>query len=221
MKYKAIIFDMDGTIIDSEHIWREASKQLILSKNITLTPEQEKDLSTQLCGRALPDSCMLLKCILNLDEDVSCLIEQKGKLANSMYPTHVKFIEGFPDFHAHVISLGLKTAVATNACKETVEITDSVLNLSHFFGTHLYHRFCVTKPKPHPDIYLHAAEQLGIHPSACIAIEDSAPGLAAAKSAGMFCIGINTGGKPEALSEAHIIIDAYNQINLPDLLEKK
>ena len=221
MKYKAIIFDMDGTIIDTEHIWKEASRQLILSKNICLTPEQECDLETQLCGRALPDSCMLIKCVLNLEDDVCDLIEQKGRIANSMYPIHAKYIEGFKTFHNLVVSTGLKTAVATNACRETLDITDNVLNLQQFFGEHMYHRAHVARPKPHPDLYLHAAQQLGIDPSECIAIEDSPTGLAAAKSAGMFCIGINTGKKPDSLSEAHMIIDTYDQIDLHNLLKKK
>jgi HAD superfamily hydrolase (TIGR01509 family) len=220
MKYKAIIFDMDGTIIDTEHIWKEASKQLIASKNICLTPEQSCDLETQLCGRALPDSCMLIKCVLNLDDDVSTLIEEKGRIANRMYPEFAKYIEGFTQFHRQVITIGLKTAVATNACKETLDITNTTLNLQQFFGEHLYHRMCVPKPKPYPDIYLHAAQQLGIDPRECIAIEDSPAGLAAAKSAGMFCIGINTGKKPTLLSEAHLIIDTYDQIDLQNLLKK-
>lgn len=220
MKYKAIIFDMDGTIIDTEHIWKEASKQLILSKNICLTPEQESDLESQLSGRALPDSCMLIKCIMNLEDNVHDLMEQKGRIANSMYPTHAKYIDGFTLFHGLVITIGLKTAVATNACKETVEITDTALNLQQFFGPHVYHRSVVEKPKPHPDLYLHAAQQLGIDPSECIAIEDSFAGLASAKSAGMFCIGINTAKNPASLSEAHMIIDTYDQIDLHNLLKK-
>lgn len=221
MKYKAIIFDMDGTIIDTEYIWKEASKQLVLSKNICLTPEQEADLATQLCGRALPDSCMLIKCILNLEDDVSSLIEQKGRIANSMYPSHAKLIEGFPDFHAQVVAGGLKTALATNACKETLDITNATFNLHQFFGPHLYHRAHVALPKPHPDIYLHAAEQLCIDPRECIAIEDSPTGLSAAKGAGMFCIGINTARNAQALAEAHLIIDTYDQIDLQNLLKKK
>lgn len=79
----------------------------------------------------------------------------------------------------------------------------------------------MSKPKPYPDLYLHAAAQLGIDPEECIAIEDSATGLAAAKSAGMFCIGINTAKKPETLSEAHMIIDTYDQIDLLNLLKKQ
>jgi beta-phosphoglucomutase-like phosphatase (HAD superfamily) len=221
MKYKAIIFDMDGTIIDTEHIWKEASKQLIASKNICLTAEQENDLETQLCGRALPDSCMLIKCIMGLEDDVCDLIVQKGRIANTMYPTHAKYIEGFPMFHDIATKLGLKTAVATNACKETVDITDSTLDLHSFFGHHIYHRSLVANPKPYPDLYIHAAKQLGIEPHECIAIEDSPTGLTAAKNAGMFCIGITTAKKPEMLHDAHLIIDTYDQIDLNRLLKKE
>jgi HAD superfamily hydrolase (TIGR01509 family) len=221
MKYKAIIFDMDGTIIDTEDIWKEASLQLISDKNISLSPEQEADLSTQLSGRALPDSCMLIKCLLQLPDDVATLVAQKGRIANNMYPTHAKYIPGFAQFHALTVQNGLKTAVATNACEETVTIADCSLNLRQFFGSHIYNRMHVSRPKPHPDLYVHAAQRLSLDPSECIAIEDSAAGLQAAKSAGMFCIGINTAKKPEQLSEADMIIDSYNQIDLQHILKTK
>src|SRR5262249_42904254 len=148
-----IIFDMDGTIIDTENIWKEASKQLISGKNISLSPEQEADLSTQLSGRALPDSCMLIKCLLQLPDDVSALVAQKVHIANNIYPTHANFICGFTEFHALTVQAGLKTAVATNACEETVIIADSSLNLRQFFGPHIYSRAHVPRPKPHPDLY--------------------------------------------------------------------
>lgn len=220
MKYKAIIFDMDGTIIDTERIWKEASKQLIAHRNIKLTAEEECELEKELCGRALPDSCLIIKNRMHLEDELQELVRQKGEIANAMYPTYACYIPGFSNFHALACSLGLKTAIATNACKETVEIANNTLNLQSYFGNHIYNRTFVERPKPHPDLYLFSAERLGIDPKECLAIEDSAAGLTAAKNAGMFCIGINTSKRPETLKDAHLIIENYNEIDLHAILKK-
>ena len=92
--------------------------------------------------------------------------------------------------------------------------------LKDFFEDHIYTVSHVKHHKPSPDIFIHAAKQLGVEPHLCIAIEDTATGLKAAKDAGMFCIGINTGNNKHALKEAHLIVDGYHEIDLPALLEQ-
>ncbi|HJM69205.1 MAG TPA: HAD family phosphatase [Candidatus Babeliales bacterium] len=72
--------------------------------------------------------------------------------------------------------------------------------------------------KPKPDVYFYAAKQIDIDPSRCIAIEDSASGIKAAKAAGMDCVGINTGGNPKFTQEADIQIDTFDEINLEKIL---
>lgn len=218
MKYKALIFDMDGTITKTEQLWQKASMHLIAQKNRATTPEQETELKEQLHGRALQDSCFLIKQVMNLDDHLEDLIQEKLKIALELYETDLEFIEGFESFHAKVLSLQLKMAVATNAGQSGVHATNKALNLQKFFGEHIYNVSHVNNPKPHPELYLHAADQIAVDPKLCIAIEDSAPGITAAKEAGMFCIGINTGKKPEKLQHAHLVVDRYDEIDLHELL---
>ena len=220
MKYKAIIFDMDGTIIDSEHIWKRATTDLIASRGVTLTPELEYELEIRTHGIALNQSCAIIKELAMLSDEVHVLMEENSKRACDLYATHVRFINGFLDFHKKVVDLNLKIGLATNADDQTVQITNERLNLQILFGSHMYNITSVNfVGKPDPAIYLHAAQQLGVDPQECIAIEDSAGGLKAARAAGMFCIGINTSRRPELLKEAHIIIDGYHEIDLDSLLE--
>lgn len=220
-KIKAIIFDMDGTIIDTETIWKKATQKLVESKGIVYSPELEVELDNYLRGLALHKSCKILKDMLKLEDEVEHLIKEKAGLANSMYEQGIKFIHGFTDFHEQVKSHDLHTAIATNATPCTVDIAKRVLNLEKIFGQHIYDISKVNYVcKPDPAIYLYAAEQFNVDPSECIAIEDSAHGAQAAKAAGMMCIGINTAKNPAQLEVTDLIIDAYHEINLPALVYK-
>lgn len=219
MKYKAIIFDMDGTIVDSEWIWHEAGYELIKRRNIPLSDQQKTDLYSLLHGGALRDSCTIIKDFAKLSEPVEELVKEKIMIAHQLYANGIRFIDGFLDFHQLAFDKQLKMAIATNGTAEFVAITDRVLNLSKLFGKHLYNMSHVSRAKPNPDIYLYAAKQLEIDPEHCIAIEDSAHGIHAAKEAGMFCIGINTSGTPEKLHQAHMIIDGFHEIQLDQLLK--
>ncbi|HZW61386.1 MAG TPA: HAD family phosphatase [Candidatus Babeliales bacterium] len=220
MNYQAIIFDMDGTIIETEHIWKFARNSLVTSRGIPLTPEFEQTLAERLAGTAIHESCAIIKELAKLPDSVEDLVKEKNQIANAIYEDGVRFIEGFLPFHAEAKALNLELGVATNATDQTIAVTNKKLNLTHLFGTHVYGISKVNnKGKPNPAIYLHAAAQLGIEPDKCIAIEDSANGIKAAKAAGMLCIGINTSGNPAQLTEADLIINGYDEIDLNLLIK--
>jgi len=219
MRYHAIIFDMDGTIVDTEHIWHEATLQLLIRRGIPITAELKKTLHYNLTGSSLFTSCQFIKEIINSPEPLEQLIQEKSSLALSLYPNNIRFIDGFLEFHQQVKQMNLKMGIATNASDDTLCLTNQQLGLQNLFGPHLYNISCVNNVvKPNPAVYLHAAKQLQVDPSACIAIEDSAHGIKAAKGAGMLCIGITTSGRPEQTNQADIIINHYREIDLPGLL---
>ncbi len=219
MKYKAIIFDMDGTIIDTGHIWKSATNQIIEKRGIHVTSELEAEITHKLYGRGLHDSCGILKDMFKFQEDIPSLVQEKTANACALYEKCVLFIDGFTIFYQKAQEYNLQVGIATNADNETLAITVKTLNLSEYFGSHIYNVSHVNyKYKPDPAIYLHASKQLGIDPQECIAIEDSASGIKAAVSAGMFCIGINTSKDPLQIKESHLSVDSYDQINLRELL---
>ena len=222
MKYKAIIFDMDGTIIDTEHIWKRASFVMLERRGIMLSEEQHAEIAKELHGLALTHCCLYLKMRGFFVEEVEDLAREKRQIAHELFEKEVRFMNGFLDFFKKVQQHELKTAIATNAEHETVQVTNKALNLENLFGQHVYHLEHVNRQgKPHPAIYLHASSKLEIEPEFCIAIEDSPRGIQSAKKAGMFCIGFNSAGNREALSEADIVIDMYEEVDLAQLLQRK
>lgn len=217
--YDAIIFDLDGTIIDTERFWKQASQTLLDRRGIVLDKKTHDTLFTQIQGLALNKSCLLIKQAAHLPESVEELIIEKSNIAHSLYHEGLSFIPGFVEFHQKLSKLGLKSGIATNAIAESAELTDNILNLKHFFGSHIYNVNHVNfKNKPDPALYLFAANKLCVAPGRCIAIEDSAHGVKAAKTAGLYCIGINTSGKPNQLQEADCIVNGYPEIQLEPLL---
>lgn len=222
MKYKGIIFDMDGTIIDTSHIWQQVTRDLITSKVGSFDEQKFADLERQLVGLANEPACTLIKEFIGTEHEIAELVHEKQQRALAIYAQRIDFIDGFQNFHQRTIAESLKVGIATNADDYTLKAAVDTLKLREFFGEHIYNITHVgNKHKPHPDLYLHAADKLGLKPHECVAIEDSHHGVSAARAAGMLCIGINSGKDKSQLKDAHFIIDHYDEICLNRLLKKK
>lgn len=220
MNYKAIIFDMDGTIVSTEVVWQLATQHILNKYTNHLSQEKKDEIKTFLKGLALYESCKYLAGHAITETCPQQILNEKLQLAHEMYETHsVSFIPHFSEFHGKATGHGLKTAIATNAITSTVEKTLNQLPLQDFFAEHIYNIDMVNKVcKPNPAIFLHAAQNIGIDPEQCIVIEDSVHGIRAAKAAGMYCIAINTGNDRHLLHEADEIVDCYKEINLEKIL---
>jgi len=205
-KVKLAIFDMDGTIADSEKIAQKVTIDFFKDRGITINKKEQKDVF----GLNWKD---LVREILSRNG-----MEYSQTLKNTLKERYVrnmrKYVEAVTGIYDLLEFLKGRTrlALATNSRMREVNIICSKLDFDRFFELKLA-RDHVKNGKPDPEIYLKAAFTLGAEPEECMVFEDSVVGIKAAKSAGMNCIAITNTYAPEFLKQADLIIDSYNKKN--------
>lgn len=219
---KAVIFDMDGTIIKTEHIWNGVVLALLHEKGITEFSEADSKVLDSLSGTSLKHASHTVKQHFGLIESPEDLAMLKLELANREFAKTVEFIEGFEIFHEKIRDHKIPSAIATNAHPKNLETLITSMNFKKYFGSNIY---CIAdveyKAKPDPAVFLHAAKQLGVSPEECIVFEDSLPGFKAAQAAGMKCIAIKNHLNSELVENATRSIHSYHDAEetLKELIE--
>jgi len=181
----AVLFDMDGTLIDTEKLWDIALRDLAEHLGGVLTPEAR----ARIVGTSAAETMEIFRVALNrpdLDPDEGNAFLTKRM--TELYAAGAPWRPGAPAVIDSVRAAGLATALVTNTNRELVDVVLSSLG-PHRFDVVV----CgdeVANPKPHPEPYLTAAARLGADPAACVAIEDSPTGLASARGAGCAVIAI-------------------------------
>lgn len=209
---KAIIFDMDGTIVKTEHIWVEANKSLLYRRGYPILTDTQKEFFESMSGVGLIHSASVIKKEFNLSDPVEILAKETEEIALKLFETDLEFIEGFEQFHKKLQLIAMPTSIATNASGESLKKFSQKMNFKQFFGNNMY---CIEMvgniAKPDPAIFLHAAKQLNALPHECIVFEDSIVGFNAARAAGMKCIAIKSDTNKNSISLANSAISSYHE----------
>jgi len=203
MPIKAIIFDVDGVIFDSEILHKIAWEEVFTKYNITL------DEDDYFNGIGVSDRDFLER--LRKEEkipafiDFEDLIAQKNTKILKVSKNNTRML---PEMYEFISTLSgqYKIAVASNSSKEFITNLLETSGLMNFFSV-ILGRQDIIKPKPASDIYIKCSRELGILPQYCCVIEDSPTGIKAAKNAGMYCIAICSTLEKKFLLEADLIID--------------
>lgn len=212
-KIKAIIFDMDGTIVQTSHLWKITTKKVLEQRGfLPLSSQQEKFLDT-LAGAGLYQATAQLKKTFDLPESIEVLMEEKKSIFAEMFEAQApSFIDGFEAFHQKLTNHEIPTCIATNSDDDSLNKIVAHCDLPRFFGNKIFSISDVEhKAKPNPAIFLHAAKQLGVKPEDCVVFEDSLVGFQAAKAAGMRCIAIKNATNKDQLDSTDKAIDNYHQ----------
>lgn len=208
---KAFIFDMDGVIYDSEPIHAKAKKLVLAEWGISISDER---LAT-FVGRSSRDFYGTM-----VKENPQCraswqeLADRKHSLYRTMLAEDdsVKAMPGIRDLLERIRKAGYLIGLGSSSTMEMIELVLTRLDLKDYFSV-LVSGNDLPKSKPDPMIFLTVAERLGVSPSICTVIEDATAGVAAAKAAGMYCIGYyNPNSGPQDLSRADMIVKRHCDI---------
>jgi beta-phosphoglucomutase-like phosphatase (HAD superfamily) len=194
----AVVFDMDGVLIDSEPYWREAEIEVFGSLGVELTPEMHEHT----LGWRIADVVDHWHERFPWDEpERAAVVERLLDAVIDRVRTRGVIAPGAADAVALVERLGVRLAIASSSPYRLIEATLEVVGLAGRFEVVLSAQD-LALGKPDPAVYLRAAEALAVAPERCLAIEDSPTGVRAAKAAGMVCIGVPTLASAVAVSDA-------------------
>ena len=209
---KAVIFDCDGVVVDSEGPTLVMLRDDLARHGLDLTIAELEagyvggtvetcGIKARAAGATLPDGWA-------------------ADFYSRMYAMlreHTPLIPGILTVLDALDAAGIPFAMGSNGTPEKMQITLGQHGLVDRFRGHLYSGQALGRPKPAPDLYLHAATQLGIAPADCVVIEDSAAGARAARAAGMRCMGYAPHGHADRLA-AEGAIPFTRMDDLPRLL---
>jgi len=208
----AVLFDMDGVIIDSNPAHKIALKEFCKQHGHELT---EEHLREKIYGRTNKDWIPNVFGPLPA-EVVSRYGEEKEALFREIYKHDVKPVEGLISFLEELQKHEIPKAIATSAPRSNVDFTLAYTHTEKYFQAFLDEAF-VTRGKPDPEIYIKAATALGFDPKQCVVIEDSLSGVQAGIAAGCKVIGITTTHTAEELANCDLIISDFTTLKAIDL----
>ena len=183
MTFKAIIFDMDGLLVDSEPVWHEVEIELIESAGYSYS----KELRDMGVGMRVDEfAAILQRHYPKLGDSPAAIEAAITERMLNLPPGRIKAMPGADELVKYAAELGIPRAIASSSSQRIIEHFIRLMGWDELIPQRYSAEF-VQRGKPAPDIYLHAARQIGIAPEYCLALEDSRFGTQAALAAGMTC----------------------------------
>lgn len=177
---QAVIFDLDGTLIDSMWMWKQIDIDYLARHGHPL-PE---DLQDCIEGMSFSETAVYFKERFGLSDSLDVIKTDWNRMAYDIYVNDVPLKPGALEFLQYLKEKGIRTGIATSNSKELLMAVLNSLGIAEYFDE--LHTSCeVAKGKPAPDIYLLVAQKLGVEPEKCLVFEDIMQGILAGKAAGM------------------------------------
>jgi len=214
---RSVIFDMDGVIVESEPMHVEAEKQILLKHGIRITSEELRNYTGTTAEYEFNDLIRKYK----LNTTAETLFNEKEEILFKLLEERTEPTKGVIELVRSLKQQGFKLGVATSGHRKLAHYYLKKLGLESFFDTVVCAED-ITRSKPDPEIFLKAAQRLGVQPSECIVIEDAKFGVEAAKKAGMKCVGYrNPSSGNQDLSKADWIVSDFTKLDIQELLRAK
>lgn len=177
---EAVIFDLDGSLVDSMWMWRKIDIEYLGRFGLRV-PD---DLQERIEGMSFHETAVYFKKEFSLEDPLDKIKDDWNQMAWDKYEREVPLKPGIPEFLDNCKKNGIRLGIATSNSRELVENVAGTHGLKNYFSC-IMTGCDVGRGKPAPDIYLAVAKELGTAPEKCLVFEDIVPGIQAGKSAGM------------------------------------
>lgn len=213
--FKAIIFDMDGVIINSEPLHKKAYQSMFDEFNLEVSDK----LYASFTGMATFPICEKLCEIFSLNHNPKVLVENKRKHFKRLFDKglEINLIEGVRELIQHYYENNLILILASSASMDNINMIFKKFDLDHYFKMKISGAD-LKASKPHPEIFEKAVAFSGHSKVDCLVIEDSTNGILAAKAADIYCVGFDSEhSKNQDYSSADLVINSFDDIRVENL----
>jgi beta-phosphoglucomutase len=204
----AVIFDMDGVIIDSNPYHKISLRQFCEKYGYYLN---DQELISKIYGRTNKEWIASLFGVLT-KEELTNYGEEKEALFREIYKNDICALKGLPEFLKNLQEKNIPVAIGTSAPRSNVDFVLSHTLLGKYFSV-ILDESNVEHGKPNPEIYLKVAAKLGYEPNRCIVFEDSLSGVESAQRAGAKVVGVATTHSFEELSHTDFVIQDFSDLD--------
>jgi len=209
---EAAIWDMDGVIADTVEYHYLAWKEEFAKKGIDYTMEHFLRFFGQRNDTIIKDA--LGEGIVPVE--MGAINDAKQANFRRRVAGHIRALPGAIELIRALKEHGVRQAIASSAPPENIKIITRTLNVDGFFQAVVFGHE-VPEGKPSPQIYLLAAQKLGVRPADCVVFEDAIAGVAGARNAGMKCVAVATSHPETRLKQADLVVDTLEKVSFTDL----
>ena len=203
-RFKAIIFDLDGTLVDSMWIWKQIDIDFLSKRNIDFPEDLQKEIE----GMSFTETANYFKNRFEIEESIEAIQDEWHHMAVEFYTSRIPLKDDVKHLMAHATANNIVMGIGTSNSKALLLTVLQAHDIEKYFKT-LRTSCEVASGKPSPDIFLKVAEDLGVSPRECLVFEDTYAGVKAGKNAGMTVVGIYDEVSASSREEIKGLADLY------------
>lgn len=205
---KAVIFDMDGVLVDNDKVHVESFTIFCARYGVKMSEE----IFAQCAGMGNDDIIPALFGRAMSKDEIASMSLEKEAVYREIYAETIKPLDGLVELLKELKAQGIKIAVGSSGITENVDYVLDMCGIRGYFDA-ISNGDMVSKAKPNPEVFLLAAKLMGVEPTDCVVFEDSFAGIKAARAAGMKVIAVATTHPRDKHSDYDQLIDNFTQID--------
>lgn len=210
-RIKGFIFDMDGVLTDTEHVWSVALQEVCHNNGGTFSHEHKMAM----IGLSTPEWSAFMADKMGVQLPPPAIATAVEERLLELYEEHLPLIPGSIDAVKRLAE-SFKVAIASSSARRVIDTTTRLMGIDHLLSAKVSSEE-VPRGKPSPDVYIEAAKRLELGPSECAAIEDSSNGMRAAHAAGVSTLGfphVDFPASPDALALCSRVLSSMDELTV-------